>query len=579
MNVIEEKEALNKINVFPVADGDTGSNLAALMQSIVDQVNPESASVNKTLQSIAEASLIGARGNSGIIFAQYLNAVARVFEQGERTVLGFVYSFSVAVKDAYQALLEPQEGTILTVMSVWSEALYVGFLKEEVLEKALLSAEEAASEAVQQTRYQLNVLRHKRLVDAGAKGFYHFIEGFTNTYCDTKGKSRLASDDRNEHVDFLEIDNQAERPNERYCSEFLLKEVIVDTVALKEKLSKYGDSLIIVGEGKLVKIHIHTNKPKDVLIKLEQYGVIVSHKVDDMLLQWDTANTPKYPIAIVTDSIADIPQELLLEEQIHVLPIQILTDTTSYLDKQTIDSSIIREKIQKKEKLSTSQPSIQSVDALLSFLEGKYREILIITVSAKLSGTYQLIKQRIEVNKLNQAQVHVIDSKLNAAAQGLLVLSAVNAIKKGESFEQVVTTVLETITRSFIYVSVASLAPMVESGRIPKKIGRIAQRLNVYPIVTLDSDGDGKLKGISFSQESATKKMLKQVHTLIAKSQLEAFAITHVDNAERANEIGKSLFDNQDGRSHYIVESSAAIAISAGIGAIAVAGIKVKEEL
>src|SRR5699024_4690389 len=105
-------------------------------------------------------------------------------------------------------------------------------------------------------------------------------------------------------------------------------------------------------------------------------------------------------------------------------------------------------------------------------------EILIITVSSKLSGTYQLIKQRIEAKAGNNEKIQIIDSKLNAAAQGLLVLSAVKAIKDGKSFSQVIETVNETIKRSFIYVSVASLTPMIDSGRIPQKIGRLAQKLN-----------------------------------------------------------------------------------------------------
>src|SRR5699024_9077483 len=129
---------------------------------------------------------------------------------------------------------------------------------------------------------------------------------------------------------------------------------------------------------------------------LETIGTVINHKVDDMNLQFALSKKTKYPIAVVTDSIADIPSALIFEEQIHVLPVNILTDSTSYLDKITIDSKNIRDKIERNEKLSTAQPSIQSVDALLSFLEGKYAEILIITVSSKLSGTYQLIKQRIE---------------------------------------------------------------------------------------------------------------------------------------------------------------------------------------
>ena len=120
---------------------------------------------------------------------------------------------------------------------------------------------------------------------------------------------------------------------------------------------------------------------------------------------------------------------------------------------------------------------------------------------------------------------------------------------------------------------------MIDSGRIPQKIGRLAQKLNLHPIVSLDGNGEGKLTGFAFSQQSATNKIIKQVKKDLAKGKLEALAITHADNAKVADEMNQKLACNQLKTNHYTVESSAAIAISAGIGAIAIAGIKQKEEI
>ena len=578
LNLLAEKDDLNKINVFPVADGDTGSNLASLMQAILDRVDPNTSSVNMTLNSVATASLIGARGNSGIIFAQYLNAVARMFEQGEQNALGFASSFEKAVPEAYQALLEPKEGTILTVMRVWSESLYERFLKEETLEKALIFAEKKAYEAVKQTEFQLSVLRKNQLVDSGAKGFYRFIEGFTATYCNKEKKSVLTSRMSKPTMDFSEVEYLTEEPTHRYCSEFLLKDVQIELPFLKEHLQSQGDSLILAGSKSQLKVHIHTDRPQEVLKELETHGTITHQKVDDMLLQFSVTKQPKYKIAIITDSIADLPKEFLLEEQIHVLPMNILNESASYLDKYTIDSSIVHDKIKNNQKMSTAQPSIQSVDSLLSFLEDKYEEILVITVSSKLSGTYQLLKQRIAARSMAQDRIVVIDSKLNSVAQGLLVETAVQAIKKGDSFAQVIQTVEDTIARCFIYVAVADIAPMVQSGRIPKGLGKIAQALHLYPIVSLSPEGEGKLSGIAFSQKGTEKKILKKVNALLKKDQIEALAITHADNAPKAQDVKKRLAITPESLTVNIVESSAAIAISAGVGCVAVAGIVKKED-
>ncbi|MDC0815105.1 DAK2 domain-containing protein [Lactococcus petauri] len=121
--VILQKEELNKINVFPVADGDTGSNLASLMQAIIDNVPMKNYPMDILLDEISAAALIGARGNSGIIFAQYLSAVAENYQKAETNFESFVEALEQAVNKAYSSLIDPKEGTILTVMRAWSITL------------------------------------------------------------------------------------------------------------------------------------------------------------------------------------------------------------------------------------------------------------------------------------------------------------------------------------------------------------------------------------------------------------------------------------------------------------------------
>lgn len=573
--LIDRKEELNKINVFPVADGDTGSNLASLMQAILDSVSPELSSVESVLAEIADAALMGARGNSGIIFAQYLNGLAQAFDQTEKQAEDFVRALNHAVSEAYQALLEPKEGTILTVMRTWAEAVHHAFSKEHSLTQALLSGREAAAKAMHQTEFQMEVLRKNKLVDSGAKGFYIFIDGFTMAF------SNQLKERSTEKASWSTTAFQTERvttqPTYRYCTELLLKNVGAEKETLKETLKNAGDSLILAGDSHLLKLHVHTNHPQQVLETVEQYGEIVQQKVDDMQLQFEVTKQRKYPIAVVTDSVADLPKEFLLEEQVHVLPMNILVDEISYLDKLTIDSASIKGKSAHSEKVSTAQPTVRSVDALLSFLEDKYETILVITVSAQLSGTYQLLKQRVKAKQLSDEKIQIIDSRLNSAAQGLLIKEAVQLLKQGLSFEAVCAAVKEIRERCFIYVAVADLVPMVNSGRIPKRLGQLAQRLHLYPIVSLDIEGNGKLNGIAFSQRQSTRKIIKKVRKLQAKNQLTALAIAHADNPEEAKRLG-TLLDMEQFWIDYIVDSSAAITSSAGVGSVAIAGIRREEK-
>ena len=379
------------------------------------------------------------------------------------------------------------------------------------------------------------------------------------------------------------METVTEEPTYRYCTEIMVKEVHLQKELLKKQLEQQGDSLILAGNQRLLKIHIHTNNPQAVLSMVERYGQVTQQKVDDMLLQFEVTKARKYPIALVTDSVADLPAEFLLKEQIHVLPMNILIDDQSYLDKLTINGSGIQEKALTASTLSTAQPAVRSVDALLSFLEDKYEAVLVITVASKLSGTYQLLKQRIAAKQWPAEKIQVIDSKLNSAAQGLLVQEAVRQLRKGGSLQEVAAAVTGARQRCFIYVAVADLEPMLRSGRIPKGVGRLAQNLHLFPIVCLNAAGEGKLKGIAFTQRQSERKIVKSIERLKKKNQVTALAITHANNAAEAQRMRQALSADEDesgvnGGVDFVVESSAVIAISAGSGSVAVAGILKEEE-
>ncbi len=577
--VIYQKEELNKINVFPVADGDTGSNLASLMQAIIDNVPVKTYPMAILLDEISGAALRGARGNSGIIFAQYLSAVAENYQKTETNFESFVEALEEAVNKAYNSLIEPKEGTILTVMRAWSVTLVKIYRLNHSFEEALLEAKIEAQEALNATQFQMPVLRKNKLVDAGAKGFYYFILGFTDFYCGKALKEGdEEADDRLELVKEISVEHViAEAPRYRYCSEFILKSPQISEVQLRAVLQESGDSMVTAGNAKQLKLHIHTNEPQKVLVKLEKYGQIIYQKVDDMRLQYEISQKKLAPIAIVTDSIADLPQEFVLAHQVHILPVNVTVGDQNFLDKLTINAQLIKEKAGENLKMSTSQPSIQTIDALFSFLEGKYEHVLVITVASQLSGTYQLIEQRIKEKKYLKNWIHLIDSRLKSVAQGLLVQRAAQLAERGVSIQQLVQEIKQLRERIFIYVAVADLSPMIRSGRIPQSLGAVAQKLSLHPIISLDKTGNGKLIGASLSQKKSMKKILKKIQVLAKNGQIEDIALTHV-LAQGNMEEWKKTLKEKTGNDYKVIESSSAIAISAGAGSIAVAGIT-KEQL
>ncbi|MEG0373841.1 MAG: DegV family protein, partial [Enterococcus sp.] len=567
LQLIQHKQRLNQINVFPVSDGDTGSNLASLMQAILEETTDESQTVIEVFEKVADASLIGARGNSGIIFAQYFNGIYNHLLKLEETdsVKSFLESVKVAITEAYQAIERPVEGTIITVIRSWAEALSNG---EPNLENLLSNALLTAKIALENTPNQLKVLKKNQVVDAGAQGFYFFIEGFTHAFVE---KNDLQPEVKQQKITLdYSKENHAHvtEPTERYCTEILLDQVQLSKHDLQEQLKDFGDSLVIaVNRGK-ARIHIHTNKPAEVLAYLSIVGQPIQQKADDMLLQYQVNKQRKAPIALVTDSIADLPAEYLLNNQIHVLPMNILIGETSYIDKITIQSDQFLA-MDQRTSATSSQPTLKTVENLFSFLETRYEAILVITVAGKLSGTFHTVKEA--AKRRSGTRIEVVDSHQNSAAQGLLVMAANEWIQAGRSFDEIVAAVLTKRDQMNILVSVDDLNPMIQSGRIPQVVGRLAKTVNLKPIVSLDPLGEGKLSNFAFSQAGNEKKILTEVVKANEEKVIKRYALIHADELAKAQRWGQELQNKLGFAPSFITDVSTVVAMSAGGGSVAVA--------
>ena len=573
IQLINQKQLLNQINVFPVSDGDTGSNLASLMQTILEETTEESHSVVEVFEKVADASLLGARGNSGIIFAQYFNGIYNHLLQLEEksSVQSFIESVKSAINEAYQAIEQPVEGTIITVIRSWAEALDDS---EQLfsLELLLPNALDKAKLALENTTNQLKVLKRNQVVDAGAKGFYLFIEGFTEAFVTKRTALHLVQDSaesvkiersEQEHIHTTE-------PTYRYCTEILLDQVALSKSELQQKLRPFGDSLIVaVNRGK-ARIHIHSNQPDEVLKYLSGVGQPIQQKADDMLLQYQVNKQRKAPIALVTDSIADIPADYLLENQIHVLPMNILMGDTSYIDKITLQTKQFFDLDRQTDgRATSSQPTLKTVENLFSFLETRYEAILVITVAGKLSGTYYTVKEAAKRNRT--IPIEVIDSRQNSAAQGLLVMNANEWIQAGLPFTEIASRVVEKREQLKILVSVDDLDPMIQSGRIPQFVGKVAKRVNLKPIVSLDDFGEGKLSNFAFSRSGNEKKIFRELSKVNEQHTIKRYVIIHANNEEKAKLWGRKLREQLALSPSYITDSSTVIAMSAGAGSVAVA--------
>src|SRR4030043_1413889 len=182
--IIEHQVELNKINVFPVNDGDTGTNLAATIRSVIESLHPHR-SYKITADRIAEATLINARGNSGIIFAQFFYGLSNeIGEYKSVTLKQFAEAIKRSVSYVYEAVARPVEGTMLTVIREMADHIYSSWNKFVDFNHLMMSSHEILKKSLQETRTKLAILEKNNVVDAGAKGFVIFMEGiieFINT--------------------------------------------------------------------------------------------------------------------------------------------------------------------------------------------------------------------------------------------------------------------------------------------------------------------------------------------------------------------------------------------------------------
>ncbi len=267
------KDMINKINVFPVPDGDTGTNLFFTLSSVSEDIREvDVKEADKILEMIAMSSLLNSRGNSGIIISQFFSGLYEKAKGKKKlSVKDFVEALKKGEEYAYQALNPPKEGTILTVIKGAATSAKKAYHEKKDILHILKAAWKGAVESLKKTKEQMDILKKSGVVDAGGLGFVYLIEGWMVAF-DLKPEE-IEINDKPRHID---IDIKY-----RYCTEFLLKgHATVGKII--DDLKKLGDSIEVGKINGYVKVHVHTNRPDIAQKVCMKYGIIKMIKVDDM---------------------------------------------------------------------------------------------------------------------------------------------------------------------------------------------------------------------------------------------------------------------------------------------------------
>ena len=571
-NLLDYKNKLDEINVYPVPDGDTGTNMCFTLLPVVEECKEQiTDNIGDSMNVIADLALESARGNSGTIIAQFLHG----FRKSTKNLdMLDIVAFSKALKQGFvsskESLLNPQEGTIITVMSdVADKSIELSADQELDFESFLDQCYHHSVESLEKTKTILQILKKSDVVDAGALGFVLIIQGWLNYFQkNTKIQSHhLDISYEHEKIEALKKDIDFTITN-KFCTECAIEGKQINRKELKEMIKNLGDSMVVAGTKSRVKIHIHTNTPAKLYKICSIYGKVVDRKVDDMTKQEHTVHhVGASGISIVVDSGADFPDEY--SNEIQVVPVRYSFGNQQHIDRVTQSSKEFYQQMKSDSNHpKTSQPTPGDFKKIYNFIASHYDSIISIHLSKEVSGTYQ---SGINASKLIKVKnIEIIDSHTASVGIGLLAMYAVDLKQDGKTYNQIIRMVKKKRKETQVFLVLDDLNYIVKGGRLPSNIKMLANLLRLRPIV---GPKNGKLKprGILWGKSNMTYKFSKFIQSKIKENKKYRIMIAHANSEKEGNKLSDLLASSCNNIvERHVVEFGPALGAHSGPGALAI---------
>lgn len=423
--LLEESDFVNALNVFPVPDGDTGTNMSMTFKAAVKEIeNLNSESIGETSKKLAKGALMGARGNSGVILSQILRGISKGLE-GKTSVdsVEFANAFVEGSKAAYKAVMKPTEGTILSVIRAASEAA-VKSKKTDIVE--LLSEIVVESKVMlDKTPDLLPALKKAKVVDSGGMGLYIILQGMYDALKDgikaeIKDISAKASTGASaEAIEDIDI-------KFGYCTEFIILGDASKAKAFQDEIEPLGDSMIVVGYDDVIKVHIHTNDPGLVLSKAVAVGELSKIKIDNMREEHREVLMSKEEYAVGKNE--EVEAEVALEKKKYAfISVAMGEGITHVLKDLGVDYVI--------EGGQTMNPSTQDMMECISKLNADHIFIL--------PNNKNIIMAATQAAEISDKDVRVIPTK--SIPQGITCITMFNAEHEVDENETALMEALELV--------------------------------------------------------------------------------------------------------------------------------------
>ena len=569
--VAREQETLNRINVFPVRDADTGFNLAATLRAAAARLGDDSPEdVGAAARVAADAALDGARGNSGAIVAQFLHGLAAA---ASGAVALSTAEFAAAAlrgsEAAYAALANPREGTILSVLRAWARALREHAPDGSEFPELLLHGLAGAREALADTPRQLEVLARSHVVDAGGQGFVYFLEGISEFLRGGRPGQEPAT---------VRVSAAPPAPADgghdlderfRFCTEALVEagEGVIDRTKLAESVCTLGESLVVAGGESRLRVHLHTNEPRLVLQTLARFGRLEHTKVDDMILQQIGARVAA--LGIVTDSTCEMPERQAFDLGVVTVPLTVSFGEQSYLDgvDMTLDGFLQRLGAAAVMPTSSQPPAAEFRDVYRRLLQ--YREgVVSVHIAAAQSGTFQ--SAQTAAREVDPQRIRVIDSHTNSVGAGLLIEAVGEALQSGASLDELDRFALRARRDITVFGAMQDLTYAVRGGRVSARAARVIDGLHLKPIIVFDEVGRAAQGGAAVGFRRAVDSLARRVERFAGGAPVRLM-ITHTDAEEWVDYLRARLRERVGADDVPVVRSGAVLTAHVGLGSVSVA--------
>jgi DegV family protein with EDD domain len=540
------REEINRINVFPVPDGDTGTNFSLTLRAVADALRAlGDASLSETARTASHAAVLGARGNSGMMLAHFLLGFADgLGEVPQAHVIGVAHAIRTGSDRLYQALDDPREGTILTVAREAAAAAERAAHQTDDIGEFMHLMLAEGERALARTPELMAVLKEAGVVDAGGKGFVRMLEGVVRFI---EGDPILPAGDlplpsESEMAPAALAAVAAER-DFRYCTEVLVRgESLPPSNEVRAVMHDFGGSIVVASAGDILKIHVHTDTPDAVFSYATRWGRVTTTKAEDMRAQHaHLAHDDRRQVAVIADSSADLPDAVLDRHRITLVPLQVMFGAETFRDRVELRPEEFYRRLRTSKELpTTSQPTPGEFIRVFRDARQEAHEIVAVLLSSGLSGTFQ---SAVAARKASGMEgIHLVDSRSASLGLGLLALRAAELAEAGWTGQAIERELERIRQRSGMLLTVDRYDNLIRSGRVSRGKAWIGGMLDVKPILTLDDDGRviplDRVRG----RDNLIPRVLSHLEQrLTPRPRRVRFGIGHADAPEAAERLRTAI--------------------------------------